>query len=100
MRTNPIHDTGGTLFAAPRGIDRTVRARIRDWIRDVCDLPDGATLMVQELRCLEPECPDVETVVLLGMRSQGSVRYRVAKPAAEVTRDDIATAIQNEEDDR
>jgi len=46
-----------------------------------------------QLNCAEEDCPDVETVV--GVLEPGVQRkFKVFKPLAEVTRDDLAAAMR------
>ena len=77
-----------------RGVDRETRQRIRGWVRELRRLPDAANVSVHELRCDEPGCPDVETVVLIGLGSHRTVQHKIRKPAVEVTRDDLDRALE------
>ena len=53
------------------------------------ELPGSTVLAVAELRCHEPDCPPVETVIT-ARQSDGSMRnWRVAKPLGDVERTDI-----------
>lgn len=65
-----MHDILGT--GRPSNAD-AVR-RIKGWVRNARGPDDGATIMVSELHCHEPGCPEVETVIA------------VMKPAASVSR--------------
>jgi hypothetical protein len=81
------------LGGRPR-VDRDVSRRIRGWVRELRQLPDAASVSVQELRCAEPGCPDVETVVLIGVGPNRTVQHKIRKPAAEVTREDLDAALE------
>jgi hypothetical protein len=52
------------LKPRPR-IDPMVSKRICGWARELWAVPDDGTVFVAELRCAEPYCPPVETVVKL-----------------------------------
>jgi hypothetical protein len=55
----------------------------------VFGLEDGTPMTVAELRCTEPGCPPIETVIAI-LDSPGSPRqYKVHKPISEVTFEDV-----------
>jgi hypothetical protein len=62
--------------------------RIRRWVRGVFALDEEATVMVTELRCSEPGCPPIETVIAI--LSEGANRqYRLHKRVGEIDEDDV-----------
>ncbi|MFO0823969.1 MAG: hypothetical protein U0792_12805 [Gemmataceae bacterium] len=62
---------------------------IKVWMREVLGLAGDAVVMVTELRCGEPGCPDVETVIVV-MGEPGKGRHhRLPKPVREVTHFDV-----------
>ncbi len=76
------------LFDSNRPDPRAVR-RIKMLIAERFDLPESTTLAVAELRCHEPDCPPVETVIT-ARQADGSMRdWRVAKPLNDIERTDI-----------
>ena len=76
------------LFDSNRPDPRSVR-RIKMLIAERFDLPESTTLAVAELRCHEPDCPPVETVIT-ARQADGSMRdWRVAKPLNDIERTDI-----------
>ena len=80
------------LFGQKPSYDPVVVDRVKGWARELLGLGDDVALTVMQLNCAEDDCPDVETVV--GVLEQGSQRqYKVLKPLAEVTRDDLAAAL-------
>ncbi|MEM7059084.1 MAG: hypothetical protein AAF557_15970 [Pseudomonadota bacterium] len=53
------------------------------------DLPESTALAVAELRCHEPDCPPIETVIT-ARDANGSVRdWRIAKPISDIEAADI-----------
>jgi hypothetical protein len=52
----------GMSGARPTG---AAAARIEAWVRSQFDLADDAVVMVTELRCTEPDCPPLETVIAI-----------------------------------
>lgn len=69
--------------------DPAAVARIRAWARELWDVPEGGSVTVTELRCTEPGCPPLETVVLVAPRPGETFQRKVHKPAADVTRLDL-----------
>jgi hypothetical protein len=61
---------------------------VRDWTRERFGLPPDATIMVAEVTCAVPGCPPLETVVAFWTES-GRHHFKVFKPVAEVTDDDL-----------
>ena len=65
-------------------------AQLKSWVQQQLSLPDDAVVMVSELRCSEPGCPPLETVIAV-LDGPGSKRqYKFHKGVGDVTRKDIA----------
>jgi len=80
------------LFDDKPKLDRSAITRIKAWTHELLALDDDATTTVAELRCAEPDCPDVETVV--GILEVGNNRkIKIFKPVSEVDRADISAAV-------
>jgi hypothetical protein len=79
------------LDPAPK-TDPGALARIRGWVRAAWNLGEDASVMVSELRCSEPGCPPVETVVLVSRAPDETFQIKVAMPAAAVTDSDLQGA--------
>ena len=76
------------LFDTNRPDPKAVR-RIKMLMAERFGLPESTTLAVAELRCHEPDCPPVETVIT-AREADGSMRdWRIAKPLGDVERADI-----------
>lgn len=79
----------------PRPGDPRRAATIKGWVREALALDEGATVMVTELRCSEPGCPPLETVI--AVLGQGATRrHKLPKGIAEIAMDDIAGIAQAE----
>ncbi len=64
-------------------------AEVRQWAAEVFRLPPGIAVLVLELRCTEPGCPPLETVIGL-VNTPGAPRlYKLPRPLAEVTFADV-----------
>jgi hypothetical protein len=69
-------------------------AEVKRWAADALDLPEAASLMVAQLECAEPGCPEVETVVAAFEPGRAPRQWKILKPISEVTCDDVRAAIR------
>jgi len=69
--------------------------QIQSWVKDRLELDEEAIVMVSELRCSEPGCPPLETMIAVldgpGQRRQ----FKFHKAIAEMTTDDIDVGIRS-----
>ncbi len=76
------------LFERHRPDPEAVR-RVKAFVTAHFALPETTTLAVAELRCHEPGCPPIETVVT-ARDADGNIRdWRIAKPLGEVAASDV-----------
>ncbi len=69
--------------------DPTVVRQIKALICERFRLPESTTLTVAELRCHEPDCPPVETVIT-AREADGRIRdWRIAKRVSDIELADI-----------
>ena len=73
-----------------RKVDPDLVQQVKAWVREALQVGDDTTLMVTELRCTEPDCPPVETVIALMETAQAGRQYKVHKPLSDITRSDVA----------
>ena len=66
-------------------------ARVRGWTKARFALNDDETMMVSELACSVPGCPPIETHIVF-WTAAGRHHFKVFKPLAEVTEDDLPPA--------
>ncbi|OLP62578.1 hypothetical protein BJF93_01965 [Xaviernesmea oryzae] len=71
-------------------------ARIREWLRGRLALADGTVIVVNEVACAEPGCPDLETVIGLLSSSAASRTFKISKPIAAVTTADLERMVNGE----
>lgn len=63
-------------------------AAIKKWVKEILMLDDAVTIMVTEVNCIEPNCPDKETVI--GIMQQGNnQKFSIRKPLLYVRQWDI-----------
>jgi hypothetical protein len=56
--------------------------------RRLLEADDDAAVVVNELTCMEPGCPPIETVVALLKAGSAPCQAKVQKPLLDVTEDD------------
>ena len=64
-------------------------AAVKRWAADAFQLTEDTTIMVTELRCTEPGCPPLETVMALFHPQTGTRQYKVHKALGDITQDDV-----------
>lgn len=74
----------------PRLRDPDVAARVKRWAHEAFRVEDDVTILVTELRCTEPDCPPLETVIAFLHAGTGKpIKHKLHKPLAEVSREDV-----------
>jgi hypothetical protein len=77
------------LFASQQKPDAARVSQIKEWVARRFELPPDAVVMVAELRCSEPGCPPLETMIAIvdgpGQRRQ----VKLHKPTAEIAASDV-----------
>lgn len=82
------------LDPTPRPAPDPVRlAELKAWVRELMRVDGTALVLVNELACEDPDCPDVETSVVLSLAPKEYLTFSIPKPAAEVTRADLVQAL-------
>jgi hypothetical protein len=66
---------------------------LKDRARSVLALDDQDTVLITELRCIEPRCPPLETVLAVLPTGREPRRWTVHLPLAEITPDVLADAL-------
>lgn len=77
------------LFNTQPRPDPAQLAAIKSWVAEALALPDDVTVMVTELRCSEPGCPPLETVIAVLYEGQQPEQRKLHKASSELTADDI-----------
>ena len=75
---------GGDQAPCPEDI-----SRIKVWVRETMRLDDPDLVMVNELRCAEEGCPDVETVIAVMGEKGISNKFKLPLPASQITHQNI-----------
>jgi hypothetical protein len=77
------------LLGGKRKSNSQATQQVKAWALDVLQLEEDTSLMVTELRCTEPGCPPIETVIALLKASHPTRQYKIHKPVADITFDDV-----------
>ena len=80
---------GGLLRRKSPRPEAEAVARIKAWALDALAPPAGTTLAVNEIACLDPACPGLETVILVMEPGRKTRAYKVVKALDMVTEQDI-----------
>ncbi|MEB3230564.1 MAG: hypothetical protein VKJ64_06110 [Leptolyngbyaceae bacterium] len=83
-----------SLFSRQRSpsTDATTLQRIKDWTKTSLNLDEGSVVSISQLRCHEPDCPPVETVI--AVMTHPPQTYKIHKAASDIEYDDVVQAIQ------
>ncbi len=61
---------------------------IVQWVREKFVLDDAVEVLISEVKCADPGCPDIDTYVYVKGRDN-TKKYRIAKPLVYVRQWDI-----------
>lgn len=78
-------------FTKKARTDGAAADRVRAWTQARFALTEDETVMVSEIACGVPGCPPIETHVVF-WTGQGRHHFKVFKPLAAVTEDDLPPA--------
>jgi len=68
-------------------------AALKDHTRRLLALDDQDTVLISELRCAEPGCPPLETVVAVLSADHAPRRWTIHLPLDQVDPDEIGAAL-------
>lgn len=68
-------------------------AAIKKWVNEKIKLNDEVIIMVTEVNCAEPNCPDKETVIGI-MQEGNNQKFSIRKPLLYVRQWDIDALIK------
>ena len=71
-------------------VDPEKARQFKDVVREAWALPEEVIISVMEVECMEPNCPDLETNIILMSDGCEARLFKVYKPLAEVTSDDLS----------
>ena len=68
--------------------DRSVQGRIKEWVRARFDVAEEVPILVTEIRCDQPGCAPVETLIAI-LDPSGRQQYKSRRPMKEVIKEDM-----------
>ncbi|HEY7063457.1 MAG TPA: hypothetical protein VII06_18405 [Chloroflexota bacterium] len=63
--------------------------QVRAWVIEAPGLATDTPVLVTELRCTEPGCPPLETVIAILDRPGAPRQHKLYKPLTEITQADV-----------
>ena len=61
--------------------------QVKTWIAEILNLNEQVTISLNQLTCREPDCPPIETAIVIV--EQPPKQYTIHKSIAEIERSDI-----------
>ena len=86
----------GLIPNSAGGHDKAGLARVRAWAREVWHLGEEDSVFTTELRCTEPGCPPLETVVVIAAAGRPTVQHKLHRPAGDVRFEDLQALVNQE----
>jgi len=80
---------------APRERSSGRAEEIKAWVRQHFELVEDDLVSIAELKCHEPDCPPVETVVTVHRNKGERGSWKIHKPMSEVCQADISDALSS-----
>jgi len=77
------------LFKRKPAADPVMTDRLKAWVGALMDLAEKDTIMLAELACRDPGCPDLETVITVIKADRRRFELRFPGPMAHVTEADV-----------
>ncbi len=82
------------LFAKRSRTNDDHMTQVKAWVRELMTVPADAAVLVTELRCTEPGCPPLETVIAVLDDAVAPRQYKLHRALADITREHIAECAQ------
>jgi hypothetical protein len=76
-------------------LDRDAIERVKAWTRDALGASPATAVAVNEIACMDPACPGVETVILVMEPGTRTRAVKVSRALHDVTELDIRKALSS-----
>ncbi|MEM9165096.1 MAG: hypothetical protein AAGC54_18765 [Cyanobacteria bacterium P01_F01_bin.4] len=76
---------------SPQKISPTQLQQLKAWVYEVLTLDAAVPISISQLKCTEPGCPPLETVI--AVMTQPPQTYKIHRSAADIEQADIANAL-------
>jgi hypothetical protein len=82
-------------FINPRDPENiSIKGKITEWIKALVKPVDGSEVLISEVNCVDPGCPDMETLITIKIPDDTKKVYRIRKPLVYVRKWDIEALMQ------
>ncbi len=82
-----------SFFGRRQMHERASLARLKTRTRAILDLPEDATVAVNEIVCADPSCPGIETVILIMEPGRKTRAVKLRKGADEIGEIELCSAL-------
>ena len=72
------------MLSRPKRDPALIR-QVKEWAYEYLPISKEATVSVMELECHEPDCPPLETVVVVMEQGKETRQWKFHKPIPEIT---------------
>ena len=76
-------------------VSRFTIDQIAYWIRQVFTFPNDAPVIVKEVPCVKPNCPPVETSIMVFLKGEPPRLFKIQRTLHEITFDNVYDLIEN-----
>ena len=84
-----------THFINPRDPENiSIKGKITEWIKMLVNPAEGSEVLISEINCVDPGCPDMETLITIKSPDNTPKVYRIRKPLVYVRKWDIEALIK------
>ncbi len=84
-RANPLARSGSAIVSKAR--------LLKHWTRELLVLREDEIVSVNEIACVQPDCPPKETVILVLSASGKTRQFSIHQALLDIERDDIVRAV-------
>ena len=74
--------------------DTSMQGRIKEWVRSHFEVPEEIPIIVSEIRCDQPGCAPVETIIAI-LEEAGRRQFKAPRPMKEVIKEDMRHLLPN-----
>lgn len=74
--------------------DSSLQGQIKEWVRAHYQVPEAVPVLVTEIRCDQPGCAPVETLIAI-LDPAGRRQFKSMRPMREVKKEDIRHLLPN-----
>ena len=69
--------------------------QIRVWVRQALEFPSKTPITIKEVPCVKPDCPPIETAIMVFLDNEPPRFYKIQKTINEVNFDSVYNLIEN-----